>query len=111
MLALMDVRIIGSNIGNAKMAVSVELLLVFEAIADTKVNIPEIPVLPKKSTQKKILMFSMGLPNKIVKKSLVFTFIKLLLLLLLLLYYYKRKQFTISSSKLFSSDKGEEPTL
>lgn len=69
MLALMDVRIIGSNIGNAKMAVSVELLLVFEAKADTKVNIPEIPVLPKKSIQKKILMFSMGLLNKIVKKS------------------------------------------
>lgn len=69
MLALIEVSIIGNKIGKAKMAVSVELLLVLEAIAETKVNVPEIPVLPKSKTHIKMLMFSMGLPKSIEKNN------------------------------------------
>ena len=68
MLALIEVSIMGNKIGKASIAVSVELLSVFEAIADTKVKVPEMPVLPKNKTQKKIPKFSMGLPNNKLKK-------------------------------------------
>lgn len=67
-LALMDVKIIGNKIGNAKIAVKVELLLVLEAIAETKVSVPEIPVLPKNKTHIKMLIFSTGLPKRMEKK-------------------------------------------
>lgn len=51
------------------MAVRVELLFVLEAIADTKVSIPEMPVLPKNKTHINIPMFSIGLPKSKVKNN------------------------------------------
>lgn len=69
MLALIPVRINGSNIGKAKMAVKVELLLVLEAMAETKVRTDEIPKLPMIKMMEKIPLFSKGLPNKTVKNN------------------------------------------
>lgn len=55
--------------GKAKMAVSVELLLVFAAIAEIKVRMPEIPKLPKSNTIEKSRLFSSGLLSKTVKNN------------------------------------------
>ena len=59
----------GSKIGNPKTAVRVELWLVFEAMAETKVKTPEMPKLPNKITRKKMPIFSIGLPRRTLKKS------------------------------------------
>jgi len=68
-LAFTAVKIMGNNMGNAKMAVSVELLLVFAAIAEIKVRMPEIPKLPSSNTTEKRRLFSSGLLSKTVKNN------------------------------------------
>lgn len=68
-LAFTAVKIMGNNMGKAKMAVSVELLLVFAAIAEIKVRMPEIPKLPKSNTIEKSRLFSSGLLSKTVKNN------------------------------------------
>ncbi len=63
MLAFIAVNKVGSIIGNDKIAVKVELLLVLEAMAELRLKTVEIPKLPKKRTRMKRLLFSTGLPS------------------------------------------------
>ena len=65
----MAVSNMGNIIGKAKMAVKVELLFVFEAMAETKVSTPEKPRLPNTITSIKAKLSSKGFPNKTLKKS------------------------------------------
>ena len=51
MLALMAVKSVGNMIGKDKIAVSVALLFVLEAMAELNVRMVEIPKLPKKRTK------------------------------------------------------------
>lgn len=68
-LAFTAVKIMGSKMGKAKIAVKVELLFVFAAMAETKVKIPEMPKLPKTNTPMKSELFSKGLLSKRVKNN------------------------------------------
>ena len=66
----------GKRIGKAKMAVKVELLLVFAAMPETKVNTPENPKLASTKTAKKGRLFSKGFPKSRLKKSQLISPIK-----------------------------------
>ena len=68
-LAFIEVRMIGSKIGNPNIAVSVELLFVLEAIAETKVRIEAMPELPKIITAINTPLFSTGFPKSIEKNA------------------------------------------
>lgn len=61
-LALIAVNRVGSKIGNESMAVRVELLFVFDAMAEVKVSVEDMEKAPSVKTQKNSRLFSTGLP-------------------------------------------------
>ncbi len=68
MLALIAVSIVGSKIGKESIAVSVELLFVFEAIADVKVSTEEMEKDPRIAIEINMDLFSIRLPTRALKK-------------------------------------------
>jgi len=61
----------GNRIGKDRIAVNVELLLVFEAIAETKVSVEAMARMPNSKTRLKSALFSKGLPINSIKSPKV----------------------------------------
>lgn len=68
-LALMAVKMLGSSIGNANIAVNVELLFVLEAITAVRVRVEEMESTPSTRVKLKRAVFSIGFPKSTVKSK------------------------------------------